>query len=97
MAGEGQGPFCPTAKYANTLIASESFLAADIAAVRYMGLYPNRISYLRYFIKNGDIDINDIFVYCDKILVEGFFTADTKYKDFILSNNWETIKWQGLK
>lgn len=50
VAGEGQGPFCPISKNANTLIAGTDLLATDIATVRYMGLDPYKIRYLEYFL-----------------------------------------------
>lgn len=92
MAGEGQGPFCPTAKHANTLIASESFLAADISAVRYMGFDPYNIRYLEYFIKNGSISTEEIEILSD-CQYEDFFHAKTRYLDFSVTPRWEKLKF----
>mgnify|MGYP004465364711 CR=1 FL=1 len=91
MAGEGQGPFCPTAKYANTLIAGTDLLFVDIAAVRYMGIDPTKIKYLDYFIKKWTINLrNEISVYKDGLEIENFMYANTKYKDFYLVDSWRT-------
>lgn len=93
MAGEGQGPFCPNAKYASTLIAGSSLLAADIAAVRYMGIDPMQIKYLSYFIEKDCMDIDrDIHVVKDGKRLEGFFSSDSPYKDFRVVDRWKSIK-----
>lgn len=93
IAGEGQGPFCTTSKYANTLIAGEDFLLSDIAAVRYMGLSPDKISYLSYFINAYDINLEeDIEVYISGERKEHFFNGPDKYKDFYVVNQWQNIK-----
>lgn len=89
MAGEGQGPFCPTAKYANTLIGGTDLLFADIVAVRYMGIDPTKIKYLDYFIKKWDINLeDDIAVYKDGTEIDNYMYAQTKYKDFHLVKSW---------
>jgi len=91
-AGEGQGPFCPNAKIANTLIASESLLAADIAAARYMNLNPEKIRYLKYFL-DSEIALKDISVILNGEIAEKFFDADNKYLDFQVMPQWECIKY----
>lgn len=93
LAGEGQGPFCATSKHANCLIAGDDFLYGDIAAVRYMGLDPQKIKYLNYFIEKDNIDLNEIDVVVDGKKINDFFTADNKYKDFYVVKNWECIKY----
>lgn len=94
MAGEGQGPFCPTAKYANTLIGGENLLLADIVAVRYMGMNPYKIKYLSYFIDEWNIDINsEIEVVGVTGILENYFEANTKYKDFRLVDAWKEVSF----
>lgn len=93
LAGEGQGPFCPTAKYAATLIAGEELLLTDITAVRYMGLDPYKIKYLRYFIDQFGIEPDqDISVIQNGRTLEGFFSSNDKYKDFYVTERWKEIK-----
>ncbi|MDO4219062.1 MAG: DUF362 domain-containing protein [Synergistaceae bacterium] len=94
IAGEGQGPFCPTSKYANTLIAGENLLATDIAAVRYMGFDPYKISYLKYFLeeKQDDISLDNISVYEDDNRVDDYFSSNSKYSDFYVVGSWKDIK-----
>lgn len=91
IAGEGQGPFCPTTKNANTVIVGDDLLATDIAAVRYMGFDPKKIRYLNYFIENGFIRYSDIDVRGSRIQSD-YFDANTSYADFYVVKQWECIK-----
>lgn len=95
VAGEGQGPFCPTSKNANTLIAGENLLAADCVAARYMGLDPNKIRYLNYFLsqKIDDISLKDISVLeCGEVVAD-FFSCSDLYADFLVPGQWREIKF----
>ena len=92
VAGEGQGPFCPTSKYANTLIAGCNLLDVDVVTARYMGLDPQKIKYLNYFLENAPANKIDV-------VMEGkennlFFDDDTRYSDFEVVEQWECIKWE---
>lgn len=88
-AGEGQGPFCPTSKNANTIIAGENLLAVDITAVRYMGFDPAKINYLKYFIERENLPVKVII---DGTEAHNFFTANSRYLDFYTVKQWECIK-----
>ena len=92
IAGEGQGPFCPTSKNANTLIAGEDLLAVDLAAARYMGFDPQKIKYLAHFINNRIADYQNIQVLLNGDIQKDFFTNDSKYKDFYVVEQWQGIK-----
>jgi uncharacterized protein (DUF362 family) len=92
LAGEGQGPFCPTSKHANVLIGAFDLLIADIAAVRYMGLDPEKIKYLNYFIKKWNITLDDINVFINDVQREGFFYDSSRYSDFLVPDAWKVIK-----
>lgn len=94
VAGEGQGPFCPTSKNANTLIVGDNLLAVDFVAARYMGLDPQKIRYLSYFLENKEYDMTyrDIEVSCDGKKADDFFMAKSRYKDFHVVSQWECIK-----
>jgi len=93
IAGEGQGPFCPTSKFANTLIACDDLLAADIVAVRLMGLDPRKIRYLKYLMDKLNIQYNDITVIKDGRTVAGFFEEISRYLDFEVPELWKEIKF----
>lgn len=93
MGGEGQGPFCNTAKYSNCLIAGNDLLAVDIVSARYMGINPNKIKYLNYFIENYSMNIDkDIEVIKDGKINERFFSSSSQYKDFYVVNSWQNVK-----
>lgn len=93
MAGEGQGPFCPTSKHANVLLGGHDFLTTDIAAVRYMGLDPLKIKYLEYFIKEWNIDLSQLPVYLFGEQRKDFFSAPSRYADFEVPFAWRGIKY----
>ena len=95
MGGEGQGPFCTTAKYSSCLIGSTNLLLADLVGVRYMGIDPEKIKYLQYFIEENKIHLDqDISVTIDGVPCPNFFSAATKYKDFYVVNTWKDIKFE---
>jgi len=87
IAGEGQGPFCPHSKQANTLIAGNNLLAVDIVSARLMGFEPAKIRYLNWFIENGKITLNDIEVPS----YDNFFKCGSKYLDFKVEDKWKSI------
>lgn len=96
MAGEGQGPFCPTGKYANTLVVGDDLLNTDIVAVRYMGLDPMKIKYLEYFINKSQVNLRENI----RVVMEGkesksYFDSDSLYADFEVVEQWNVIKWRG--
>lgn len=93
VAGEGQGPFCPTSKYANTLIAGENLLDVDIVTARYMGFEPRKIKYLNYFINEYDGNLlNEISVVSHEKLIDNFFGSKSAYLDFHVVEQWKDIK-----
>lgn len=93
LAGEGQGPFCPTSKHANVLIGGGDFLLADIVATRYMGIDPGKIRYLDYFIREKKIDLSRLPVFMDGEDKRDFFQRDTRYANFTVPVPWAGIKW----
>ena len=94
MGGDGQGPFCPNANYSATLIGGTSLLYTDIAAARYMGIDPDKIKYLSYFIQKDKLVLDtDIPVTIDGKRVENFFSAQSLYKDFHLVERWAGAKY----
>ncbi|CUX18167.1 hypothetical protein BN3590_00095 [Clostridium sp. C105KSO15] len=96
ISGEGQGPFCPTAKYANILVAGQDLLSTDIVAAKLMGLDPTKISYLNYFLENGSMSYDAIeiksTIYLFNKSGEEFLEAYDRYLDFKVVPQWECIK-----
>lgn len=93
MGGEGQGPFCPSSKHSNVLFGAFDFLLADIAAVRYMGLNPEKIKYLEYFINQMTEGYQCNPVFLNGELLQDFFTRSTRYADFEVPFAWRNIKY----
>ena len=95
LAGEGQGPFCPTSKYANTIIAGEDLLATDCVAARYMGLNPEKMKYLQYFLqqKYDGVTLETIHVYENGNPIHHYFLNQTNYSDFYVVDQWKEIKY----
>ena len=94
MAGEGQGPFCPSSKFANSLVAGESLLAVDVVAARYMGFDPHKIKYLAYFLEQAQdgIRLPDIKVYEDGRELTDFFATMDSYLNFSVVDAWRGIR-----
>ena len=94
IGGEGQGPFCPTSKFSNTLIASDNLLLADIVATRYMGFDARKIKYLEHFIQKEGLNLDrDIQVIRDGQVINNFFFTAETYKNFCVVPMWEGIRW----
>lgn len=96
VAGEGQGPFCPTSKNANTIIVGDDLFIVDCVAARYMGLDPFKIKYLSYFLNNKDCGItySDIEVLKNNKKIANFFEDNSRYADFMVMSQWECIRYQ---
>lgn len=95
VAGEGNGPFCPTSKNANTIIVGDNLLATDCVTVRYMGLDPNKVKYLSYFIsKSNGMTLDDIHAIYHGEECLDFFRRNTKYKDFEAAPFWNCVKYE---
>lgn len=94
IAGEGQGPFCPTSKFANTIIAGEDLFAVDCVAIRYMGLNPEKIKYINYFLHSSsdNISLNSISVFENGNTKKDFFSSISKYLNFKVIDQWNDIK-----
>ena len=94
IGGQGQGPFCPYSKNSNTLIAGEDLFAVDCVSARYMGLNPEKIKYLNYFldIEYEGITLDNIDVILNGKKIDNFFNNDSKYLDFDVVEQWKEIK-----
>lgn len=93
IAGEGQGPFCPMSKNANTLVFGDDFLNVDLVTARYMGFNPIKIKYLNYYIEKNKMDLNKKFdIIVNGNLINNYFNYENKYKDFVVLDKWNEIK-----
>jgi uncharacterized protein (DUF362 family) len=91
LAGEGNGPFCPHSKKANTLVAGEDFLAVDMVTSKLMGFNPHKIPYLNHFIKTSSI-LDEIIVLNNCSVKSNFFDYDNSYLDFVPPTNWKILR-----
>lgn len=92
IAGEGKGPFCPHSKDAGILIAGDNLLSTDIVAARLMGLNPQKIKYMSYFVDKGVINLKDISV-ISGVYENDIFDDNSKYLDFKVEPMWSVIKY----
>ncbi len=92
VAGEGQGPFCPFAKRANTLVAGNDLLAVDIVTARLMGFDPGKINYLRHFLDAGRLAYDAVAAIGEEYDSASFFTDSSAYLDFSVPEQWAGIK-----
>ncbi|MBR4905163.1 MAG: DUF362 domain-containing protein [Selenomonadaceae bacterium] len=94
MGGEGQGPFCPTAKHSNSLIIGDDLLAVDCVATRYMGINPLKVKYLKYFLerKFDSVTLEDLKVCENNNDIKNFFESESMYTDFMVSDLWKELK-----
>ena len=91
IAGERDGPFCPTAKNAGVLIGSEDLLTADFAASRLMGFDVARIPYLRYFVETGQVNLDEIGVSANSVDQRAFFNSASRYLAFEPPSGWQDM------
>lgn len=98
VGGEGQGPFCPTSKFSNTLVAGDDLFAVDCVTARYMGLDPNKIKYLSYFLESNELEygLDDIEVRSDNKIFASFFENKDNYADYLVVPQWEKVKWNHM-
>ena len=94
MGGEGQGPFCPTAKHSNALIVGDDLLAVDCVATRYMGINPLKVKYLQYFLdrKFDGVTLDNLAVCDNDNELKNFFESASMYTDFKVSDSWKELK-----
>jgi len=88
LAGEGNGPFSPTAKPAGVLLAGEDLLAVDCAAVRLMDYRIGAVRYLEHLLKQEGMETADIEVVSEDIDVKDFFDGAARYLRFAPPSGW---------
>jgi uncharacterized protein (DUF362 family) len=79
VAGEGDGPFCPTPRDARVILAGDDLLATDLVAVRLMGLDREQVRYLPALVARTGLQESDILVLRDGQPDEGFFAKKDSY------------------
>ncbi len=91
IGGEGKGPFCVHAKNSRMLTAGENLLATDLATVKLMGLIPEKIPYLNYFLKN-ELSLEEIIVSNDEMNMCTAGQIKGKQLDYYPSEYWRELR-----
>jgi uncharacterized protein (DUF362 family) len=91
LSGERNGPFCPGAKEASTLIAGEDLLAVDCVATRLMDFNPRAVPYLNYLIEREGLDLSTLEVVSRDFPGENFFSLNRRYLGFAPPDRWENL------
>ncbi len=88
LGGEGNGPFCPTGKTSNVLVAGSDLLLVDIVATRLMGFDPLAIPYLRHLIEAEGISYSDIDLRSEDVDTTRFFEPSQRHLAFVPPGGW---------
>jgi hypothetical protein len=87
-AGEGNGPFMPTAKPAQVLVGGADVLLVDAAAARLMGFRVEAIPHLAAPLADRGWSLTDTPVRYDGLPLPEFFTAPGAHLDFAPPDGW---------
>lgn len=90
VAGEGDGPFCPTKKSASVLISGENMIAVDAVTSRLMGFNIYEIPYIKYLINNTTL-LQNVIVFSNREEQKYFFHTNDKYLNFVPPSNWKNL------
>ncbi len=88
VGGEGNGPFCPTAKRAGMMLAGRSLLATDAVAVRLMDFRGDRVRYLASLLRRHGIGQADIDVRSPDVPTNSFFDSSARHASFRAPLGW---------
>lgn len=94
IGGENRGPLEPDPKHSGVLIASENFLAADIAGTRLMGFDPLKIKTFSHLLEENDWDyglksLSDIKILSpDDDIKDGLTDKTGKFFDYRPYPGW---------
>jgi uncharacterized protein (DUF362 family) len=91
ICGEGNGPFCPSEKLSQVIVAGEDLLLVDTVGARLMDYKIEGINYLRYLLKEGNIQLNDIPINSNHFAVKDFFNYEKIYLQFEPPPGWGNL------
>jgi len=91
IAGEGNGPFCPTARKSQVVIAGENLLDVDAVAARLMDFDTSKIRYIKRLMAAQNKSLRDITVKFADNVGGGFFEPENQYLEFIPPSGWEEL------
>ncbi len=88
VAGEGDGPFCPTAKSCGVVVAGADLLAVDRTCVQLMDFDATQIRYLGALMAQHGLDESDI----DVAKEPNFFDAARHHCGFAAPSGWANLQ-----
>lgn len=91
MAGEGDGPFCPTPRPAQVVIGSEDLLLADAVAVRFMDFDLAEVKYLASLLDDVRLDVRAATVVSNLPNFESCFHTNTPFGRFQSPQGWPRL------
>ena len=91
IAGEGDGPFCPTAKDAQVVIAGEDLLQVDCVSARMMDYHIQYIRYLTWLLQKNSFDLSTLEVRSSALDTAGFFSENRRYLGFVAPKEWPEL------
>ncbi len=95
IAGEGNGPFCPTARESRVVIAGENLLDVDAVAARLMDFDISKIKYIHRLMAAQDRSLRDIAVRLPEKSGDDFFDRKHRYLEFSPPSGWESLSLHG--
>lgn len=91
-AGEGNGPFCPRTKLAQTLIAGTDFLEVDCVATRLMGFDCQQVPYLKHILQERGLRPESVAVRAEHVDQEGLWAPTRRHLDFAPPDGWPRLR-----
>lgn len=93
QGGEGNGPFCPRTKRAQTLIAGADFLDVDCVATRLMGFDCLQVPYLRQLLQQHARKLDDIHVLSESPgHLDKLWDRAQRHLDFAPPDGWPDLR-----
>ena len=91
LAGDKNGPFCPSPRRAEVILSGEDLLLVDIVATRLMDYDLKKIKYLSHLMDQYNIDLEQIAIKSDFLEEDDFFNHRKQYLLFEPPSNWENL------
>jgi len=91
MAGEGNGPFCPTPKKTRVIVVGEDLLLVDCVGTRLMDFNLEAINYLNHLLRAQRIDLSKVRIISEDFDVGSFFSRKKRYLRFMPPAGWNNL------
>jgi uncharacterized protein (DUF362 family) len=91
VGGQGNGPFCPSAKNSKVIFGGENLLLVDCVGVRLMDFDIKSIKYLDHLINESKINLGRINISSNDFNVNNFFESKDQYLNFQPPSGWNHL------